>query len=158
MHELEGAGHALLDLRLGHAARLEAVGHVPADREIGEDGVVLEHHAGVAAMRRQRVDALAAETDLAGGEVGEAGDRAQQRGLAAARRPEQRKELAVLDLERHVVDGAHRPERSRHVVDRNCCQNVPRNNKHSPGRPRRFGAAVLADEADASSESPGSRP
>ena len=52
MHEAQCAGHTLLDLRLGHAARLEAVGHVPPDREIGEDGVVLEHHAGVAAMRR----------------------------------------------------------------------------------------------------------
>jgi len=35
-------------------------------------------------MWRQRVDAVAAKADLAGSEVGEAGNRAQQRGLAAA--------------------------------------------------------------------------
>jgi hypothetical protein len=34
----------------------------------------------------------------------EAGDRAQQRALAAAGGPEQDEELAVADVERHVVD------------------------------------------------------
>ena len=45
---------------------------------------------------RQPVDALLAEADLAGVELAETRDHAQQRGLAAARRPEQREELAFL--------------------------------------------------------------
>ena len=34
----------------------------------------------------------------------EPGEEPQQRGLAAARRPQQREELAAPDVERHVVD------------------------------------------------------
>ena len=41
-----------------------------------------------------------AEADLAAVELAEAGDHAQQRGLAAARRAEQGEELAVLDSDR----------------------------------------------------------
>ena len=48
----------------------------------------------------------AADQDLARARHLEAGDHAQGRGLAAARGPEQRHELAGLDRERHVVDGA----------------------------------------------------
>ena len=41
----------------------------------------------------------------------EARDLPQQRRLAAARRAEDRDELAVLDVERHVVERAERAER-----------------------------------------------
>ena len=50
----------------------------------------------------------------AGGHL-EAGDHPQHRGLAAAARPEQREELALLDVEVDAVDGddlAGRPTRS----------------------------------------------
>ena len=47
----------------------------------------------------------AVEQDAARGRPLEAGEHPQQRGLAAARRPEQREELALVDVERQVVDG-----------------------------------------------------
>ena len=48
---------------------------------------------------------LAVEPDLALGRLLEAGEHAHQRGLAAAGRAEQREELALVDVERLVVDG-----------------------------------------------------
>ena len=57
-----------------------AHGHVRPER------VVLEHHADVALVRRQRVDAAVAEADLARVRRVEAGDQPQQRRLAAAGR------------------------------------------------------------------------
>src|SRR5215213_7756443 len=58
-----------------------------------------------AALRREQ-DALA-DRDLAGVRRLEPGDAAQRRRLPAPRRAEQREELAVLDVERDVVDRQH---------------------------------------------------
>ena len=84
---------------------LEAVGDVLLDAQVREQRVGLEHHvdrplvrrhAGAGPRRRPRCGPL--------GRL-EAGDRAQQRGLAAARRAEQREELVVGDVERDAVQG-----------------------------------------------------
>ena len=48
---------------------------------------------------------LAVDQDVALGRHFEAGQHAQQRGLAAAGGPEQREELAGLDVEADIVDG-----------------------------------------------------
>ncbi len=48
----------------------------------------------------QLVDAVAGNADLAAGHLFQAGDHAQQRGLAAAGRADQHDELAVLDASR----------------------------------------------------------
>jgi hypothetical protein len=62
--------------------------------------VVLEHHADVALPGRQRADVLTPSTSSSPLLVAvEAGDQPQQRALAAARRPQQREELAGLDVE-----------------------------------------------------------
>ncbi|MGY4434101.1 hypothetical protein ACVWWO_006578 [Bradyrhizobium sp. F1.13.1] len=47
----------------------------------------------------------------------ETGEHAQKRGLAAAAGPEQCKELAGFDVERHAVDGPERPERLGDALD-----------------------------------------
>jgi hypothetical protein len=70
---------------------------------VGEQGVVLEHHADVAAVDRLAPDVLAIDPDLAGIGLDEAGNGAQQRGLAAAARPQQAEELAFADLQRDAV-------------------------------------------------------
>jgi hypothetical protein len=67
--------------------------------------IVLEHHADVPLVRRQIVDAAPAEVDVAGIRRVEAGQEAQQRRLAASRRPEEREQLPGPDLERDGVDG-----------------------------------------------------
>ncbi len=86
----------------------QSVGDVVADREVGKHRIVLEHHAGVAPVRRQRVDALGAEQDAAAVERAEPRHHAQERSLAAAGRPQQREELAVADRR-----ATHRRRRAR---------------------------------------------
>ena len=65
----------------------------------------LEHHAEIAPVHRLVVDPLAVEADLAGGRGLEAGDDPHQRGLAAARRPQQADEAAGRHRQDGVVDG-----------------------------------------------------
>src|SRR5262245_19498981 len=93
------------DLVARNFASLKSVGDVASDCEIGENRIVLKHHADVAAMRRQGVDALSADADLAGVELGKPGDHAQESGLAAAGWTQQGEELPRFDVEGNVVDG-----------------------------------------------------
>jgi hypothetical protein len=67
--------------------------------------VVLEDHGYVALTRRQVVDDLVSDKYLAARYVLEAGDHAQCRGLAAARRPHEDDELAVGDVQIHILHG-----------------------------------------------------
>ncbi|GCC48793.1 hypothetical protein chiPu_0033139, partial [Chiloscyllium punctatum] len=79
--------------------------------------VVLEHHVDGALVRQHLGDVAAAEQDAALIRRLEAGEHAQQRGLAAAARPEQREELAGADVERELVDRAEIPERLGDALD-----------------------------------------
>ena len=105
VHELEQLVDPRLDLGLGALADLEAEGHVAVHGEVLERGVVLEHEADVALLRRQvgGVDAL--DLDAPGVGLLEAGDDAQQRRLAATAGAEQRGELAGGDADGDVVEG-----------------------------------------------------
>ena len=101
---LGGARHALLDFRLGELPRPQAEGDIVLHVEIGVERVVLEHHGDVAVARPRPGHVLAADLDLACARILQPGNRAQQRGLAAARRPDEHGELA----RRHVeVDALH---------------------------------------------------
>jgi hypothetical protein len=77
------------------------------------DRVGLKHHAEIALVGRDenaaaaRIDDAAGDLDLARGRPLQAGDRAERRGLAAARRPEQREQLALRHFERDVLRGLH---------------------------------------------------
>ena len=75
-----------------------------AHRHVRIEGVILEHHGDVAVARAQVIDDLAGDLDGAVAGILEAGDGAQQRALAAARRADQHGELLVGDVE---VDAAH---------------------------------------------------
>jgi hypothetical protein len=90
-HELVG-DRLHLGARQPPLARAEA--DVLAHRHPGEQRVVLEHHAAVAAGA---ADALAVDEDLAAGWLLEAGDDAQHSGLAAAGSADQTDELALRD-------------------------------------------------------------
>ncbi len=99
--ELEHVGgllHPAVDLRLVHAADPQPVGDVVGDRHVRVEGVRLEHHRDVAVARGQRVDHPVADGQRAAGDVLQAGDHAQRRALAAAGRPDEHEELAVLDV------------------------------------------------------------
>ena len=82
----------------------QAVGHVVVDRHVRVEGVVLENHGDVALDRFELVHAAAADADLAAGDGFEAGDHAQEGGLAAARGADQHAKLARVDGEGEVGD------------------------------------------------------
>ena len=96
---------ALPDLALRHLAHLEPEAEVLAHRHVRVQGVVLEHHRDVAIARGGVSDVVFAEQDDAVGHLLEPGDHAQERRLAAARRPDQHHELAARDRQAHVVHG-----------------------------------------------------
>ena len=119
-------GDAGGDLCARHAGALQAEGDVVPHRQMRKQRVVLEHHVDRAQMRRHLRDVLAAEQDAALVRRLETGEHAQQRGLAAAARAEQRKKLPGADIQRQPVHRAEIAERladpldaqQRHVGDR----------------------------------------
>ncbi len=89
---------------LGAGAAVQPEGDVVGDGEMREQGVVLEHHADAALLRGHgqvaRRDHLAGDADLAARHRLEAGDAAQDGGLAAARGAEQAADVAARERER----------------------------------------------------------
>ena len=69
---------------------------------MGENGVILEHHADVALCGVEIVDELVVEVEVAALDGIEAGDHPQQRGLAAAGRPEKREKLSFSNLQAEI--------------------------------------------------------
>src|SRR5262249_10247634 len=100
--------HAALRLVRRHAGDAQAVADVPLHAHMREHGVGLEHHVDRPLVGIDALHHLAVDDDLAVARSLEAGEHAQQRGLAAARRPEQGEELALPNLEVRVVDGDDR--------------------------------------------------
>jgi spermidine/putrescine transport system ATP-binding protein len=74
---------------------LEAFG----DRHVREQRIRLEDGVDAPPVRRQRLDPLVADPDLAGRRVDEPADQVERRRLSAPRRAEQAEELALADLE-----------------------------------------------------------
>ena len=109
-HLLEGLGHQGTDLLgrvpgdlhrerdvLGHGLRLQ-------QPEVLEDGADLAPQPGHLPAG-EPVDLLAGDVDAARRGPGLAQDQAQGRGLAGAGAADQEDELALLDVDRHVVEG-----------------------------------------------------
>ena len=109
-----------LALRLRRLADLQAVAEVLPHGHVRVERVVLEDHREVALAGLEPRHVAVADQDAPVGHLLEAADRAEQRRLAAAGRPDQDHELAVADREVDVVDRAHlaAAELLRHVVER----------------------------------------
>jgi phenol 2-monooxygenase len=101
--------HARLDVRFIRALfaglDAQAEGHVVKHGHVPEQRVVLEDkaHAALAHVDIGRV--LAAKEDLPRVGAFQPGDDAQQRGFAAARRPQQRHQFAAADVQADVAQG-----------------------------------------------------
>ena len=127
-HALLLPARQLVDAPLGEAAQadqLEQLDHpqlaalarppchpqperdVVAHVHVREQRQPLEHQPEAPLVRRSFDDRLRVEQHVTRVERVEARDQAQHRRFAAARRPEQRRDAAVSDLERDVVDGDH---------------------------------------------------
>src|SRR4051812_12309377 len=102
--ELEQLADASRALALVPAADLQPELDVLRGRHVREQRVRLEHHAHVALRRRDVRDVLAVDDDPAAVGSIEAGDEPQRRRLAAARRAEQREELALAELHLDPVE------------------------------------------------------
>jgi hypothetical protein len=89
---------ALFLLRLRHAAHLKRKRKVLSHRHVREQGVVLEHHADAALVRRHVVDRIAAQIDLAVGGRLKTGQHHQAGGLARSRTAQHGQELALGDV------------------------------------------------------------
>ena len=92
------------DFRRRHLLHFEAERQVLVDRQVRIKGVVLEHHGDVPVLRRQFVDHLVADKDLARGDFLKAGDHPQNRALAAPRWANQHDEFVVPDFKIDPVD------------------------------------------------------
>jgi hypothetical protein len=112
LHEAQQLAHALRDglaLRArGPRPHAQAEGHVLEHGHVAEEGVVLEDEAHAAVREALAGDVLAVEQDGPAARVGllEAGDDAQQRGLARARGPQQRDQAAGGHREAHLLQRA----------------------------------------------------
>jgi hypothetical protein len=93
------------DLGLRHAAQREPERQVLGHGHVRVQRVALEHHRDVAILRRDVVDHAVVDAQRAAADLLQPGDHPQQRGLAAARRPDQHQQLAVGDLEAGAVHG-----------------------------------------------------
>jgi hypothetical protein len=102
--EFGGVLDALLRLALVDLGHLEGESDVLPNGHVGIQGVVLEDHGDVSVARRDVVDDLVADAQLALGDLLEAGEHAQRRRLAAAGRADEDHELTVGDVEIQVVD------------------------------------------------------
>ena len=96
---------ALVDVGLGDPAQFQPEGHVVVDAHVRVEGVILEDHGDVPVFGRDGVDQPVADVDVSVGDFFESGDHPQGSGLAAAGRADQHHKLAVLDVERQVLNG-----------------------------------------------------
>ena len=143
LEDARGLLDALLDLLLRQLAQLQPEGEVVLDGHVRIERVALEDHRDVAVLRRQVVDDLVADPDLAVADLLEPGQHAQRGRLAAAGRADEHHQLAVPDLEVEVV---HRLRavgvdlRDRVVCDlRHARISFARSTPREPGGPRRRG-------------------
>ncbi len=75
----------------------------------------MKDHGDAALVGRHVVDALAVEKKVARGDGLESRDQAQQRGLAATARADKHGEIALRNLEPHVLDDLDGPKILAHV-------------------------------------------
>src|SRR5262245_31459553 len=103
----------LLALGLADALHFEPEGDVAKRGTPGKElRKILEHDAAVGALA---ADSLTADADLAAGRREKSRDDVEQRGLAAARRTQQAKELRLLHVEADAVDAGDAS--GRRVID-----------------------------------------
>jgi hypothetical protein len=115
-HEVQQLLHAGAARVLGALADGQAEADVVGHRHVLEGGVVLEHEADLAALRRVVGDLLVADDHGAGVGLLEPRDHAQQRRLAAAGRAEQRGQRAVGHGDADVVEREELAVALRHVA------------------------------------------
>jgi hypothetical protein len=117
LHQLQELGHPVAPLGRGHRFVLQPVADVLLHAHVGEQGIGLEHHVDRPLIGRRPGDVLAVDQDPPGTRRLEAGEHAQERGLAAAGAAEQAEQLLAVDLEIDAVDRGEVDEALRQPLD-----------------------------------------
>jgi len=94
-----------LDLGFRIVFQAQPERHVFGHRHVRVKRVILEHHGNVAVLRRHVVDDVAADHDVAVGDILQPGNHSQRGRFSAARRSHQHDEFMVGDVQ---IDAAHR--------------------------------------------------
>ena len=118
--DMQQRGRALdlaLHARLRRARHAQPEGDILEHGQMREYRIVLEHHREPALPRRQVRHVAPADQHAPAALPLEPRDDAQQRRLAAARRPEQREELAVAHAQRHIAERGDGAEGFLDVID-----------------------------------------
>ena len=97
LHDIEDLIDLLLHLCFGEFPQLQSILYIFPHRKMGENRIALENHADIALMRRDIIDDLIIEADLAAFDAVETRDHAQERRLATARRTQKREKFPVFD-------------------------------------------------------------
>ena len=113
------------DFLLGLAANAEAERHVLEDGHVAKECVVLEDEPDVPILCRVIRDVVGFVMDRSGVGHFEAGDNAEQSGLAGTGGPEQRDEFPGRALDRDAVERGERTEPLRDVTGRDAHRVLP---------------------------------
>ena len=141
MHQLQDLRDARGDLGRLHPVATQPVAHVRCYIHVREQGVGLEHHVHRPPVGRHLGHVLAVDEQPPFVGRLEAGQHAQQGGLAAARAAQQREQLAARDLEVDTVDGEDRPEALGQSLD---ADDWLRSQLNGPSSPRSTAACARA--------------
>ena len=117
LHEPEHLQHALTDLMTRQAVLHEAEGDVLLDAHMGEQRVGLEEHVHGATVRRHAGHVSSANQNPPGIRRFETGNQPHEAGLAAARGPQQGKELSRRYGQRDVINSRDGAKALRHASD-----------------------------------------
>ena len=109
--------HPRLDVGARHSLADEREGDVLPDVHVGVEREELEHEGDVALRRALEGDVLPVEQDAPGGRQLQPRNHPKRRRLAAARRAEHDKELAIRDRQVGILDGDEIAELLAEVLD-----------------------------------------
>ena len=105
LNEAQHGLDAFGDFILGAPVAAQAEGDVVPNREVRKQRIGLEHHVDRPLVGRQAGQVASVEHDLAGGWCFEAGQHAQQSGLATAGGAEQAENLTAHNVQADMIDG-----------------------------------------------------
>ena len=156
LHELQQFLDTRGDLRPGQARLHKTKAHIARHAHMRKQRIGLEHHVHRPAMRLDLRHILAIDENAPLVGRLEPGDESHERGLAAARRAEQRKELTCGDFQRHRINSRHRAIALGDAVERD--QGGVGHGRFNPRRARPAQCALRAHAAEGSRDRLGSCP
>ena len=118
-YHLQDFIHPLLHVVLWHLADFQAILHILTDRQMGKDGIALEHHADVPFLGRYIIDDLVVKLNGSPFYAVKSGNHAQQGGFAASGWSQQGKEFTIFYIGGQVRYNGQVPIFFHYIVNSN---------------------------------------